>query len=137
MFKHLFNPRVRSSYRMLAVVAALTMCPAAQAKDDRTGAIIGGAAAGVLGGLAAGALLSQPPPPPPPPAYGPPPPVYIQERPREIRRDEAQERAWRLHEACDEGDRSACVRLGIIIGEHRERRAEWRRNHPEMFRYGF
>jgi hypothetical protein len=25
------------------------------------------------------------------------------------------------------------VRLGIIIGEHRERREAWRREHPELF----
>jgi hypothetical protein len=27
------------------------------------------------------------------------------------------------------------VRLGIIIGEHRERRDEWRREHPDVFFY--
>jgi hypothetical protein len=38
-------------------------------------------------------------------------------------------------EACEDGDRRACVRLGIIIGENRERRAAWRREHPEAFFY--
>jgi hypothetical protein len=27
------------------------------------------------------------------------------------------------------------VRLGIIIGENRERRATWRREHPDVFFY--
>ena len=31
--------------------------------------------------------------------------------------------------------RRACVRLGILIGENRERRAAWRREHPEVFFY--
>jgi hypothetical protein len=35
----------------------------------------------------------------------------------------------------EDGDRRACVRLGIIIGENRERRASWRREHPEVFFY--
>jgi len=39
----------------------------------------------------------------------------------------------RLHELCDHGDRRACVRFGIILGESRERHEEWRRMHPEYF----
>jgi hypothetical protein len=39
----------------------------------------------------------------------------------------------RLHELCDHGDRRACVRFGIILGESRERHEEWRRLHPEYF----
>jgi hypothetical protein len=53
---------------------------------------------------------------------------------------EAQDRALerdremhRLHEACDHGDRGACVRFGIILGENRERHEEWRRTHPEYW----
>ena len=56
--------------------------------------------------------------------YVPPPP-----------RDELQSRMFRLHEACEDGDRHACVRFGIIIGENRERRAAWRHDHPELFFY--
>ena len=48
-------------------------------------------------------------------------------------RDELRERMLGLRIACEDGDRRACVRLGIIIGEHRERREEWRREHPEVF----
>ena len=50
-------------------------------------------------------------------------------------RDELQGRMFRLREACEDGDRRACVRLGIIIGENRERRAAWRQDHPELFFY--
>jgi len=39
----------------------------------------------------------------------------------------------RLHYECDRGDRRACVRFGILLGENRERHAEWRRAHPEYW----
>ena len=39
----------------------------------------------------------------------------------------------RLHYECDRGDRRACVRFGIMLGESRERHAEWRRTHPEYW----
>jgi hypothetical protein len=38
-----------------------------------------------------------------------------------------------LHQLCDRGDRKACVRFGMILGEMRERHADWRRQHPEWF----
>jgi hypothetical protein len=38
-----------------------------------------------------------------------------------------------FHQLCEKGDRRACVRFGIIIGESRERHAEWRRLHREWF----
>jgi hypothetical protein len=38
-----------------------------------------------------------------------------------------------LHQLCDRGDRKACVRFGMILGEMRERHADWRRGHPEWF----
>src|SRR5262245_14833273 len=63
-----------------------------------------------------------PPAPPPPPAA-------------RVGRDELGERMLELRERCEDGDRRACVRLGIIIGENRERRAAWRREHPEVFFY--
>jgi hypothetical protein len=37
------------------------------------------------------------------------------------------------HVACDHGDRKACVRFGIMLGENKERHEEWRRTHPEYF----
>jgi hypothetical protein len=50
-------------------------------------------------------------------------------------RDELADRMLMLRQDCDEGDRRACVRLRILIGENRERRAAWRREHPEVFFY--
>jgi hypothetical protein len=50
-------------------------------------------------------------------------------------RDELRERMITLRAACEEGDRRACVKLGIIIGENRERRAAWRRENPDLFFY--
>jgi hypothetical protein len=50
-------------------------------------------------------------------------------------RDELSDRMLNLRERCEDGDRRACVRLGILVGEHRERRAAWRREHPEVFFY--
>jgi hypothetical protein len=50
-------------------------------------------------------------------------------------RDELAVRMLVLRQDCVEGYRRACVRLGILIGENRERRAAWRREHPEVFFY--
>lgn len=66
------------------------------------------------GGIEVETPERRPPPPPPP-------------------RDELRARMFELREACEDGDKRACVRLGIIIGEHRERREAWRREHPELF----
>jgi|SRR5271166_462392 hypothetical protein len=60
----------------------------------------------------------------------PPPPV-----PAEMVRDELRDRMLQFRERCEDGDHRACVRLGILIGENRERRAAWRREHPEVFFY--
>lgn len=38
-----------------------------------------------------------------------------------------------LHQLCDRGDRRACVRFGMLLGEARERHADWRRAHAEWF----
>lgn len=69
-------------------------------------------------------------PPPGPVAVEPPPPP-----PRVVARDELQERMLELRAGCEDGDRRACVRLGILIGENRARRGAWRREHPEVFFY--
>ena len=44
---------------------------------------------------------------------------------------EGQMAQW--HQACNQGNRGACVRFGILIGEHRELEAQWRRSHPEWW----
>jgi hypothetical protein len=38
-----------------------------------------------------------------------------------------------FHQLCEKGDRRACVRFGILIGENRERHAEWRRLHANWW----
>jgi hypothetical protein len=38
-----------------------------------------------------------------------------------------------FHQLCNKGDRKACIRFGIMIGENRERHVEWRRAHPEFW----
>lgn len=38
-----------------------------------------------------------------------------------------------FHDSCMKGDKGACVRFGVILGEDKERNAEWRHNHPELF----
>jgi hypothetical protein len=62
-------------------------------------------------------------PPPPPPTIGP------------VGGGDDLVRLFELRDACRAGERNACVRFGIIIGEHRERLADWRRDHPELFFY--
>ena len=57
------------------------------------------------------------------------------EPPRAVVRDELRDRMLRLREECEIGDRRACVRFGMILGENRERQAEWRREHPEVFSF--
>jgi hypothetical protein len=38
-----------------------------------------------------------------------------------------------FHQLCDKGDRKACVRFGILIGENQQRHADWRRAHADWF----
>lgn len=61
-------------------------------------------------------------------------PEYRSER-RPAPRDELRERLFGLRRGCQEGDRRACVRMGIIIGENRDRVGDWRRENPDMFFY--
>ena len=55
--------------------------------------------------------------------------------PPPVVRDEFHDRLFELRGACEAGNRGACVRLGIFIGEHRDRVAAWRRTYPEVFFY--
>ncbi len=38
-----------------------------------------------------------------------------------------------FHQLCEKGDRRACVRFGILIGQNQQRHADWRRAHAEWF----
>jgi hypothetical protein len=37
------------------------------------------------------------------------------------------------HELCNKGDRRACIRFGILIGENHQRHADWRRAHADWW----
>jgi hypothetical protein len=91
-----------------------------------------------------GAQAKAPPPPPSPPPAGaaPAPPRPAQNDPamatvraepdaeytRELRR-----LLTALRKECEEGEKTACVRLGFVIGENRVRRAALRQAAPELF----
>ena len=53
--------------------------------------------------------------------------------PLNFRWEAVREQMAQFRAGCEDGDRRACVRLGVVIGENRERRAQWSREHPEMF----
>lgn len=38
-----------------------------------------------------------------------------------------------FHQLCEKGDRRACVRFGMLIGENKQRHADWRRAHAEWW----
>jgi hypothetical protein len=37
------------------------------------------------------------------------------------------------HQLCNNGDRKACIRFGMLLGEMKERHVEWRKAHPEFW----
>ena len=38
-----------------------------------------------------------------------------------------------FHQLCERGDRRACVRFGMLLGENRARHGEWRRLHADWW----
>jgi hypothetical protein len=40
-----------------------------------------------------------------------------------------------FHQLCERGDRKACIRFGMMLGENRARHAEWRRLHPDWWHW--
>jgi hypothetical protein len=38
-----------------------------------------------------------------------------------------------FHQLCEKGDRRACVRFGILIGQNQQRHADWRGAHADWF----
>lgn len=128
------------SFIVAGVISATLACSPAQA-GDHTGAILGGVAAGVVGGAVLGSVLSQPRPAPvyvptrrPIVEYDEAPPQRVYVRPAAVE-DGFDDKMFRLHDRCDDGDRHACIRFGVMIGQHRERVAQWRRSHPDFFAY--
>lgn len=127
-----------------AIIASLVIstlaCGSARAEHGRNAALFGGVAAGLVGGAILGSALAnqprpvpvyvQPAPPPPPTTV-----EYVDRPRRVVVVDDYESQADRLHEACDDGNRHACIRFGILIGQHRERVASWRRSRPDFFSY--
>lgn len=120
----------------VAVIGTMVSCGHAQA-GDRLGAVLGGVAVGTVGGVLLGSALSAHARPAP--VYAPAPDVLdeVEAPPRRIviERSPWDDQATRLHDRCDDGDRHACIRFGILIGQHREHMAAWRRSHPDFFSY--
>jgi hypothetical protein len=73
------------------------------------------------------------PPPPPGPQYGARPMAPMPPPGGPAPRGDRRAEMFQLRQGCMDGDRRSCVRLGIIIGENRERRAQWRRENPDLF----
>ena len=122
----------------LAVVVG-SLCAPVQAAEGRNGAAAAGLAAGVLGGVLLDRTLlnggqPQQAPVAAQPVYVDPQPTYAV-RPVRAAPDPYFNRMSGLKSQCDDGDTRACIRFGIIIGEHRERQAAWRRQSPDMFDY--
>ena len=38
-----------------------------------------------------------------------------------------------FHQLCQQGDRKACIRFGMLLGGAKERHADWRRAHAEWW----
>ena len=38
-----------------------------------------------------------------------------------------------FHDLCEKGDRRACIKFGMILGENRAHHAEWRRRYAHWF----
>ena len=49
--------------------------------------------------------------------------------------DRVSSEGQRLHRLCNDGDKRACVRFGMMFNENRARHDEWRRSHPEFFSF--
>lgn len=146
-FKTIFIPA------MLAIsMASLVASPSAHAENGRKRSLLEGAALGVVGGVVLdrvlqgnGIAVQQPAQAAAPvyvdqqPTYAVPQREYEPQRPAYVpvraRPDPYFNSMSRLKAACDDGDTGSCIKFGIIIGEHKERKAEWRRNHPDMFEW--
>ncbi len=115
----------------LVATAALAVATPARADDHGGGALLGGLAAGLVGGAILDHTLNQPRR-----VYVEPRPVYVAPaQPVYVARDPYFDRLHDLKRQCDRGDRNDCIRFGMLIGQHRERIAAWRRQDPDMFQW--
>ena len=116
----------------LVAAAALAVATPARADDHgRNASLLGGLAAGLVGGAILDHNLNQPRP-----VYVEPRPVYAAPvQPVYVARDPYFDRLHDLKRDCDRGDRNDCIRFGMLIGQHRERIAAWRRQDPDMFQW--
>lgn len=138
----MFLHSLKSSLAALMIGGTLLMAGStvtqAQAgeRGDRDKAAMLGAAAGLLGGAMLGGAIAHANDgyaPPPPPVYDAPRPVYVEPRPVRVAPDPYFDQLGHLKRECDDGDTRDCIRFGILIGEHKEREAQWRRRDPDMF----
>ena len=134
-------------------MGSLAAAPSAHAENGRKRSLLEGAALGVVGGVVLDRALQGNGIAAQQPVVVAPAPVYVDQRPTYAvpQREYAPQRPAfepararpdpyfsnmsRLKAACDDGDTGSCIKFGIIIGEHKERKAEWRRNHPDMFEW--
>ena len=121
----------RAGIAALIAVSATAVCLPAQAEKGRNAALLGGLAAGVAGGVLLDRAIQGSQAQPAPVVYDRQ-PTYVVRRPVVVE-DPYFPRMSGLKAACDDGDTHACIRFGILIGQHREREAQWRRQHPDMF----
>jgi len=127
--------KLSTSVLAASVMAAILIAPGtASAKDGKNAALLGGLAAGTVGGVLLGKALqgdqAQAQPAPQPVYQQPAPP-----QPATAAYDPDMDQLARLHDGCDNGSRRACIQFGIMIGQHREREAQWRRSHPDYFQW--
>jgi hypothetical protein len=136
---------VNRKFPRAAVVAAIlataivATAPAA-AKDGKNAAFIGGAAAGVVGGVLLNQALQGSAAAEPQPTYVEPAPRYVRPAPQPVYVEPASGdrdygRISRLRAMCDDGSRKACIRFGMILGQNREREAQWRRSRPDFYNW--
>ena len=127
-----------SGFAAILLIASAALAPASAA-DGRKKALATGAAAGLAAGVLGGVLLDRTVLNPGQPAAAPriddADVTYSNPRPARAVQDPYIPRLSGLKAQCDDGDTRACIRFGIIIGQHKEREAQWRRQQPDMFEY--
>lgn len=118
-------PKSISLVVIAASLALMGQAAPSSAKDGRNGAFIGGAAAGVVGGVLLNEALQNREPD-----------VIVEERrvqARPVYVDPQFDRLQELRDRCDDGNRRACIRFGMILGRNAAREKSWRRARPDLY----